>query len=128
MDNLNDSAREQVERAQREDREGKQDVFRQITTTKSTWRGGSATTAKQHVKGQQKKVPDQSRDKTPPKVEEDSQMYLDADDNHIKGQQMKDVIERKNQHKIIYLTNENTNIKQLLEDATKNIDINKNMI
>lgn len=55
-------------------------------------------------------------------------MYLDADDNHIKGQQMKDVIERKNQHKIIYLTNENTNIKQLLEDATKNIDINKNMI
>lgn len=41
---------------------------------------------------------------------------------------MQKVIERKNNHKILYLTNENNSIKGLLDDAYKNIDINKNMI
>ena len=55
-------------------------------------------------------------------------MYLDADEDHIQGKQMQAVIERKNFHKIKYLTAENQNLRLLLEDAQKNLEVNKNMI
>ena len=53
---------------------------------------------------------------------------MDADDDHIKGADIKQAIERKNYHKIKYLQNENNNIKALYEDSVKNLDINKNII
>lgn len=41
---------------------------------------------------------------------------------------MRDVIERKNGHKVKYLQMENNQLKTLLSDSEKNIAINKNMI
>jgi len=38
------------------------------------------------------------------------------------------VIERKNQHKLNYLQNENERLKLLLEDSKKNMATNKSMI
>lgn len=56
-------------------------------------------------------------------------MYLDQDEDHMEGnEQMNSLIERQNLHKLRYLTQENQQLKQLLEDAENNIQINKNMI
>ena len=61
-------------------------------------------------------------------VEENIQ-YLDVDEDHLDGDaRFGNVIEKKNGHKIKYLQNENTYLKQMLEDAENNVIINKNMI
>ena len=53
--------------------------------------------------------------------------FLDADEDHISSS-MKEAIQRKNAHKVNYLQTENSQIKLLLEDALKNIEVNKNII
>ena len=51
------------------------------------------------------------------------------DEDHLDGnEKMASVIERNAGHKMKYLQRENAQLKQLLEDAENNVEINKNMI
>ena len=65
----------------------------------------------------------------PQQQKEDSFKYLDPDEDHIgNNDQMGELIERQNIHKVRFLAFENNQLKKLLADADKNIQLNKNMI
>lgn len=67
--------------------------------------------------------------KPPKAAQQKTEEYLDFDEDHTSGTGLKqEVIERKNQHKLNYLQNENERLKLLLEDSKKNMATNKSMI
>lgn len=55
-------------------------------------------------------------------------MYLEADEDHPQGLEAARIIGQKNLHKIAYLQRENAQLKALLDEAEKNLELNKNMI